>query len=124
MQRGMDDSRARGSLWEPTGNVPFQEFVREVHSWLNVTSGAMTLPQQAAALQRGLGGLARILAMRVPSQIINYGVMLQGQRTDAATYIIFLPSTKFENLEDERQLSLGTALIDFRVDRESVSIRY
>jgi len=102
MQRGMDDNRTRGSHWDPAGQVPFREFVREVHSWLNVTSGTMTPPQQGAALQRGLGGLARILAMRVPSQIINYGVMLHGQRTDAVTYIMFLLSTKFENLEDGR----------------------
>ena len=30
---------------------------------------------------------------------------------------MFLLSTKFENLEDERQLNFGTALIDFRVER-------
>eukprot|EP00959_Pyramimonas_sp_CCMP1952_P326548 6835502-Pyramimonas_sp.AAC.1 len=28
---------------------------------------------------------------------------------------MFLPSAKFENLEEERRVSAGTALIDFRV---------
>ena len=117
MRRGMDDTRTTGPYWDPAGNVPFREFVREVHAWVNVTTGFMTPPQQAAALQRGLGGLARQIAMRVPSAIINYGVNIRGQPTDAITYIMFLLSTKFENLEDERQLTQGTALIDFRIHR-------
>ena len=50
--------------------------------------------------------------MRVPSVVINFGV--GGRRADAVTYIVFLLSQKFENLEDERQLNSGTALIDFR----------
>ena len=42
---------------------------------------------------------------------------LQGQRTDAVTYVMFLLSTELENLEDDRQLKSGTALVDFRVER-------
>ena len=47
--------------------------------------------------------------------MITYGVDIGGQHTDAVTYIMFLLSVKFENLEDERQLNSGTALLDFRV---------
>ena len=86
MRRGMGDTRTTGPYCDPAGNVSFREFVREVHAWINVISGTMTPPQQAAALQRGLGGLARTIAMVVPSAIINLGVNMQGQRTDAVTY--------------------------------------
>eukprot|EP00959_Pyramimonas_sp_CCMP1952_P288063 6024099-Pyramimonas_sp.AAC.1 len=72
----------------------------------------MTLSQQAAALQRGLGGLARTIAIRAPPAVINFGVNIGGRHTDGATYITFLLSTKFENLEEERQVNFGTALID------------
>ena len=102
------------TLLGPSGNVPFRDYVREVHAWVNVTTGTMTPSQQAACLQRGLGGLARTIAMRVPSIVINFGVNIGGRHTDAVTYIMFLLSQKFENLEDERQLNSGTALIDFR----------
>ena len=112
--RGADDTRTTGPFWDPSGNVPFRDYVREVHAWVNVTTGTMTPSQQAACLQRGLGGLARTIAMRVPSIVINFGVNIGGRHTDAVTYIMFLLSQKFENLEDERQLNSGTALIDFR----------
>eukprot|EP00959_Pyramimonas_sp_CCMP1952_P110994 2322001-Pyramimonas_sp.AAC.1 len=79
---GLDETRTRGPFWDPAGNAPFRGFVREVHARLNVARGSMTPPRQAAALQRGLGGLARALAIRQPSTIINYGVALQGGRTD------------------------------------------
>eukprot|EP00959_Pyramimonas_sp_CCMP1952_P238957 4994011-Pyramimonas_sp.AAC.1 len=55
--------------------------------------------------------------MRVPSTIINDGVPSQGKRSDGVTCVVYLLSAKFENLEDERQLTSGTALIDVRVDR-------
>ena len=112
--RGADDTRTTGPFWDPNGTVPFRDYVREVHAWVNVTTGTMTPSQQAACLQRGLGGLARTIAMRVPSVVINFGVNIGGRHTDAVTYIMFLLSQKFENLEDERQLNSGTALIDFR----------
>ena len=114
MQRGADDARTAGPHWGPAGNTPFRECVRAVHAWVNVTTGTMTPSQQAAALQRGLGGLARTIAMRVPSAVINFGVNIGGRHTDGVTYIMFLLSTKFEHLEDERQLNSGTTLIDFR----------
>eukprot|EP00959_Pyramimonas_sp_CCMP1952_P250813 5242597-Pyramimonas_sp.AAC.1 len=55
-------------------------------------------------MQRGLGGLARTLAMRAPPGIIDYGTDIDGVHTDP-----------FERLEDERQLTPGTQLIDFHV---------
>eukprot|EP00959_Pyramimonas_sp_CCMP1952_P118464 2477059-Pyramimonas_sp.AAC.1 len=64
----------------------------------------MTPQAQAAAIKRGLGGLARTLAMRFPPDIINYGADIDGVHTDP-----------FERLEDERQLTSGTQLIDFHV---------
>eukprot|EP00959_Pyramimonas_sp_CCMP1952_P108359 2265679-Pyramimonas_sp.AAC.1 len=76
----------------------------------------MTPSQQAAVLQRGLGGLARTMARRGPPAVINFGVNIGGRHTDGATYITLLLGTKFENLEEERQLNSGTALIDFRVN--------
>eukprot|EP00959_Pyramimonas_sp_CCMP1952_P350251 7338201-Pyramimonas_sp.AAC.1 len=52
--------------------------------------------------------------MRVPPAVINFGVNMGGLHTDGVTYMMFLLSTKFENLEKERQLNSSTA-IDFRV---------
>ncbi|MCP4469064.1 MAG: hypothetical protein GY813_20255, partial [Halieaceae bacterium] len=117
MRRGDNstDGQTHGPYWDPQGNVPFREYVYEVNAWLNVTSGRMTPQAQAAAIQRGLGGLARTLAMRVPPDIINYGADIDGVHTDPVTYIMFLLSMKFERLEDERQLTSGTQLIDFHV---------
>eukprot|EP00959_Pyramimonas_sp_CCMP1952_P016827 356883-Pyramimonas_sp.AAC.1 len=53
--------------------------------------------------------------MRVPPDIINYGADIDGVHTDPVTYTMFLLSMKFEHLEDERQLTSGTQLIDFHV---------
>eukprot|EP00959_Pyramimonas_sp_CCMP1952_P201164 4207021-Pyramimonas_sp.AAC.1 len=113
--RGGNDTRTTGSHWDLAGQVPFREFVREVRAWINVAAGNITPSQQAAALQRGLGGLARTIAMRVTPAVINFGVNIGGRHTDGVTYIMFLFSAKFENLEEERQFNSGTALIDFRV---------
>eukprot|EP00959_Pyramimonas_sp_CCMP1952_P357567 7486926-Pyramimonas_sp.AAC.1 len=99
----------------PKATYPFREYVYEVNAWLNITSGRMTPPAQAAAMQCGLGGLARTLAMGVPPDIISYGADIDGARTDPVTYIMFLLSMKFERLEDERQLTSDTQLIDFNV---------
>eukprot|EP00959_Pyramimonas_sp_CCMP1952_P458103 9476066-Pyramimonas_sp.AAC.1 len=53
--------------------------------------------------------------MGVPPRIIAHGAVVQGQPTDGLTYIMFVLAAKFENLEDERALTLGTQLLDFRV---------
>eukprot|EP00959_Pyramimonas_sp_CCMP1952_P204055 4267477-Pyramimonas_sp.AAC.1 len=75
----------------------------------------MTPSQQAAVLQRVLGGLARTIAMRAPPAVISFGVNIGGRHTDGVTYIMFLVSATFEKLEEEHQLNSGTVLIDFRV---------
>eukprot|EP00959_Pyramimonas_sp_CCMP1952_P346182 7250822-Pyramimonas_sp.AAC.1 len=85
--RGRDDARTTGPHWDPAGQVPFREFVREAHARINVATGNMTPSQQAAALQRGRGGLARTIAMRVPPAVINFGVHIGGRHTDGVTYI-------------------------------------
>eukprot|EP00959_Pyramimonas_sp_CCMP1952_P087645 1833913-Pyramimonas_sp.AAC.1 len=101
----------------PIGTRPakylFREFAREVHAWINVTTGNMAPSQQAAALQRGAGGLARTIAKIIPPAVITFGVNMGGRHTDGGTYIMFLLSTNSENLEEERQLNSGTAPIDF-----------
>eukprot|EP00959_Pyramimonas_sp_CCMP1952_P419981 8796714-Pyramimonas_sp.AAC.1 len=51
------------------------------------------------------------MAMRVPPSVINFGVNIGGRHADGVTYIAFLLSVKFENLEEERQLCSGTALL-------------
>eukprot|EP00959_Pyramimonas_sp_CCMP1952_P363849 7619337-Pyramimonas_sp.AAC.1 len=53
--------------------------------------------------------------MRAPPTVINFGVNIGGRRTDGATYMMFRLCTKFENLEEERQLNSRAAHIDFRV---------
>eukprot|EP00959_Pyramimonas_sp_CCMP1952_P241262 5042331-Pyramimonas_sp.AAC.1 len=54
MRRGpLDETRTRGPFRDPAGSAPFRDFGCEVHAWLNVASGSMVPPQQAAALQRG-----------------------------------------------------------------------
>eukprot|EP00959_Pyramimonas_sp_CCMP1952_P268256 5609089-Pyramimonas_sp.AAC.1 len=80
--RGGGDARTTGPHWGPAGQVQFREFVREVHAWINATTGNMTPSQQAAVLQRGLGGLARTIAMRAPPAVINFGVNIGGRHTD------------------------------------------
>ena len=53
--------------------------------------------------------------MRIPSNIMNFGVGIEGVRTDPVTCLMFYLSIEFEHLEDERQLQYGTELIDFHV---------
>eukprot|EP00959_Pyramimonas_sp_CCMP1952_P188459 3941262-Pyramimonas_sp.AAC.1 len=53
--------------------------------------------------------------MRVPTVVINFGVNTDGRHTDGATYSMILLNTRFEHLEDEKQLNSGTAPIAFRI---------
>eukprot|EP00959_Pyramimonas_sp_CCMP1952_P210583 4406707-Pyramimonas_sp.AAC.1 len=101
----------RGGGLDEIRNVRFRDFVRKVHAWLNVASASRIPPQQAAALQRGPGGFARKQAIIHHHQLWCYATW---KLTDGVACIIHLLSTKFENLEDELQLTSGTALIDFR----------
>ena len=109
MRPGLDDTFTRGPQWDPAGTVPFRTYVQEVHAWLNATSGRATPRQQAAALQRGPQGLARIIAMRNPPHNINYGVQINGVTSDPVTYLTFSFSDKFDHFEDERELERGSS---------------
>eukprot|EP00959_Pyramimonas_sp_CCMP1952_P247415 5172150-Pyramimonas_sp.AAC.1 len=84
MQRGADDARTTPT-WGPVGSVPFPDSTREVHAWINVATGAATPSQQAAALQRGLEGLARTIAVKVSPAVVDFGVSIGGRHTDGAT---------------------------------------
>eukprot|EP00959_Pyramimonas_sp_CCMP1952_P300194 6279061-Pyramimonas_sp.AAC.1 len=53
--------------------------------------------------------------MRVPPAVTNFGVNIGGRHTDGVTCIMFLLSTKLDNLEEERQPNSGTSFIGFRV---------
>ena len=68
---GGNEVGPRRPYWDPARTVPFREFVHEVNAWLTVTSARMTPQAQAATMQRGLGGLARRFAMRIPPDIIT-----------------------------------------------------
>ena len=61
-----------GPAWDPNGSVPFLTWIREVQAWLNVTSSRLTPPQQAAALQLGMRGLARDFALAIPPAVIQF----------------------------------------------------
>jgi hypothetical protein len=60
--QGDDRSMIRGPAWDPAGNVPYREWLREVYPWL-ATTQRMTPSAQAGAIQRGLRGTARTYAM-------------------------------------------------------------
>ena len=64
--------------WDPAGNVPFSEWLQELQAWLNVTSGRIQPPAQAAAIQLGMRGLARRFALTIPPVAITYGAVLNG----------------------------------------------
>eukprot|EP00959_Pyramimonas_sp_CCMP1952_P128250 2681746-Pyramimonas_sp.AAC.1 len=64
MQRGDDDARTTGPRWDPAGNVLFPR-VRSRGTCMDQRGHRHYDPsQQAAALQRGLGGFARIITVR------------------------------------------------------------
>eukprot|EP00959_Pyramimonas_sp_CCMP1952_P071533 1494193-Pyramimonas_sp.AAC.1 len=93
-----ESDNARGPAWDSAGTVPFRQWVREVHARLSVQSGRMTPSRQAAALQRGLQGLARTLAMRIPPHVINFGAQIEGVNTDPIAYLLYYLSQRFEAL--------------------------
>ena len=104
MMSGGFGDMAQGPTWDPAGNVPFRTWVREVSSWLNVTSTRLNPTAQAAALQRGLRGIARGFAMSIPPAAISFGANINGVMTDPVTYLLFTVGNRFEALEDERSL--------------------
>eukprot|EP00973_Karenia_brevis_P013541 1839332-Karenia_brevis.AAC.1 len=74
----------------------------------------MTTSAQAAAIQVGLGGLAREFAMSVPAPGITFGAQINGVHTDPVTYLAYSLASRFEVLEDERMLTSGNAILDVR----------
>eukprot|EP00959_Pyramimonas_sp_CCMP1952_P199231 4167411-Pyramimonas_sp.AAC.1 len=46
MQRSGNVTRTTRTHWDPAGNAPFREFVRDVHAWIIVTTGVMTFPNR------------------------------------------------------------------------------
>ena len=70
--------------------------------------------QQAASIQQAMRGVARDLALAMPARIIAYGVELNGVRTDPVTYVMYALANRFEALEDERTMTSGTSVLDFR----------
>ena len=45
--------------WDPSGNVSFRSWVRELQAWLALTSSRLGPSQQAASIQLSLRGVAR-----------------------------------------------------------------
>ncbi len=111
---GGNYTAVQGPPWNPANNIPFRTWVREVQAWLNVTSPRLAPSQQAAALQLGLQGTARDVALSIPPPVIQHGAQIQGVPTDPVTYLIYTLANRFEVLEDERALDSGARLLDFR----------
>ena len=112
MMRESDNTR--GPAWDPAGTVPFRQWVREVHAWLNVQSDIATPSRHAAALQHGLQGQACSSGMRAPSNVINFGAQIEGVHADPVTFLLFNLSQRFGALEKERHLQQGLELLDVR----------
>ena len=74
--------------WDPAGTVSFRTWVREVQAWLNLTSQRSLPPQQAAAIQLSLRGVARQLAMTIPPAAIQNGAVINGVVTDPVTHLL------------------------------------
>ena len=107
-------STTQGPPWDPAGNVPFRVWVRELQPWLNVTQGRLNPTAQAAAIQLGLRGLARLFALQLPPTAITFGAQISGVMADPVTYLLWTLGNRFEALEDERTMISGTQVLDFR----------
>ena len=57
----------------------------------------------------------RTLDWRIPVDIISLGVGIEEVRAGPVTSIMFYLPIKFGRFEDDRQLSSGAELMDFRV---------
>ena len=55
----------------------------------DVTGTRLHTTAQAAAIQRGLRGLAREYAMSLPPAAITFGGAINGVMTDPVTYLIY-----------------------------------
>ena len=93
--------------------MSFRICLRELGAWLNVTGTRLNSTAQAAAIQRGLQGLARDFALSLPSAAISFGGSINGVMSDPVAYPIYTLSNRFESLE-ERIMRSGTVLLDFQ----------
>ena len=117
----MGGNSTRGPRWDPNGNISFREWVTELQPWLSITSYRMGPAAQAAAMQMGLQGIARAFALQIPAASMTYGAQINGVPVDPVTYLLYLLSNRFEQLEDERTIELGNSVLDFRaVPREPI----
>ena len=103
-----------GPSWDPSGSIPFRTWVQEVHAWLNVTSSRLSPTAQAACIQRGLRGNARELAMATPPAAIALGAAINGVNTDPVTYLLHQLASRYSELEEERTMTMGRAVLDLR----------
>ena len=100
--------------WDPAGDIPFSEWMLVLTAWLNLTSGRMSSTQQASAIQLAVRGIARRFALNIPPSAITYGAVINGIPTDPVTYVLYLLSNRFEQLEDERTMRYGAQVLDFQ----------
>ena len=103
--------------WDPAGTQPYHAWSREVQVWLNATNTRLNATAQAAAIQLALRGQARVIAMSIPAAAITHGAAINGVPTDPVTYLLYVLGTRFEQLEDERTMSLGNMVLDFQGQR-------
>ena len=111
---GESGTLTKGPYWDPAGNVPFHVWVQEVQVWLNAIHNRLTPTAQAAAIQLGLGGIARDYAVSLPPGAVSLGAVINGVRTDPVTFLLSQLANRFSELDDERTMSLGTSLLDFQ----------
>ena len=52
----------------------------------------------------------------MPPQYIQNGAVINGVQTDPITYLLYLMGNRWENTEDERITTDGTAIFDFAVN--------
>ena len=91
----------RGPPWDPNGRVSFREWMSELMPWLALSQRYLGPSGQAAAIQVGLSGIARTFALTIPPAAIMFGAQINGVDADPVTYIIYMLSNRFAQLEDE-----------------------
>ena len=100
--------------WDPAGNVSYRTWTLEIQAWLNMTASRNTPTAQAASIQLALRGTARQFALTVPYSAITSGAAINGINADPVTYLMYALAGQFEQLEDERAMSSGNQILDFR----------
>ncbi len=100
--------------WDPAGNVSYRRWTLEIQAWLNMTASRNTPTAQAASIQLALRGTARDFALTVPYSAITAGAAINGINADPVTYLMYALANQYEQLEDERAMSSGNMILDFR----------